>query len=178
MDKYELDYQMALLQDGDEQAFEKIYNETKRPVFSFIFSFCKNYHSAEDLMQNTYIKVRQNVDSYHRGTNPLAWIFTIARNLTLNEINKQSRELTSDFSDGSENLLGDYSIKSSTESPLLKTMQSVLNETEQQIVLLYVVSGFKHREIADMLEKPLGTVLWTYRNAILKLKKELEKEDK
>ena len=39
-------------------------------------------------------------------------------------------------------------------------MNRVLNETERQIVTLHVISGFKHREIAELLEKPVGTVLW------------------
>ena len=45
-----------------------------------------------------------------------------------------------------------------------------------RIVTLHVISGFKHREIADLLEKPIGTVLWTYNNALAKMKKELIKE--
>lgn len=55
-------------------------------------------------------------------------------------------------------------------------MNKVLSDGERQIVILHVVSGFKHREIAQMLDKPLGTVLWAYNNALAKLKKELEKE--
>lgn len=55
-------------------------------------------------------------------------------------------------------------------------MNKVLGEEERQIVTLHVISGFKHREIAEMLEKPLGTELWTYNNALAKLKRELRKE--
>lgn len=179
MDRTELDYQMLLLQKGDESAFEVIYNETKRGLFSFILSMCKNYHTAEDIMQNTYIKLRTSVQSYTGGSNALAWIFTIAKNLTLNEIQKRKREVYTDYDAGAFEY-GEYTIddQSSSSSPLLKLIQTELNEQEQQIVLLYLVSGFKHREIADMLSKPLGTVLWTYRNAIAKLKKAMDKENK
>ncbi|MDD4839535.1 MAG: RNA polymerase sigma factor [Clostridia bacterium] len=177
MDRTELDYQMVLLQRGDESAFEVIYNETKRGLFSFILSYCKNYHTAEDIMQNTYIKLRMSVQSYSPGTNALAWIFTIAKNLTLNEMAKRKREIYSDFEQGAYEF-GEYTIDDKMSSPLLKMVQENLNETEQQIILLYLVSGFKHREIADMLDKPLGTVLWTYRNAISKLRKVMEKENK
>ncbi|HKL94027.1 MAG TPA: RNA polymerase sigma factor [Clostridia bacterium] len=177
MDRVELDYQMVLLQNGDETAFEVIYNETKRGLFSFILSFCKNYHTAEDIMQNTYIKLRTSVQSYTAGSNALAWIFTIAKNLALNDIAKRKREVYSDFEQGAVEY-GEYTIDDKMTSPLLKIIEQNLNEAEQRIVLLYLVSGFKHREIADMLNKPLGTVLWTYRNAISKLRKVMEKENK
>ncbi len=177
MDRTELDYQMTLLQNGDENAFEKIYQETKRGLFSFILTMCRNYHTAEDILQNTYIRLRTSVASYTPGTNALAWLFTIAKNLTLNDIAKRKREVYTDF-DKPTLEHGEYTIDDQLSSPLLKTIYSTLNETEQQIVMLYLISGFKHREIASMLQKPLGTVLWTYRNAISKLKKELEKENK
>lgn len=176
MDRKELDRQMTLLQQGDEGAFEVIYNETKRGLFSFILSICKNYHTAEDLMQNTYIKVRGSIGSYNPGSNALAWIFTIAKNLTLNELQKRKREVYSEFDTGSFDL-GHYTIDDKTTSPLLDIILSTLNESESQIVLLHLVSGFKHREIAEMTKRPLGTILWAYRNAIKKLKKALEKEE-
>ena len=56
-------------------------------------------------------------------------------------------------------------------------MKKVLNEDELQIVLLHVVAGYKHREIAAMLDKPLGTVTWTYNNAIKKSREYFEKEE-
>ena len=62
-------------------------------------------------------------------------------------------------------------------SPVTSAMNKVRNEDERQIVTLHAISGFKHREIADMLDKPLGTVVWSYNNALSKLKKELQKED-
>ena len=61
-------------------------------------------------------------------------------------------------------------------SPIIAVMNKVLGDEERQIVTLHVIAGFKHREIAEMLDKPLGTVLWAYNNALAKMKKQLEKE--
>ncbi len=174
MDRYELDRLMQLFQQGDETAFEEIYNQTKKGLFSFILSICKNYHTAEDIMQNTYIRVRNSITSYQIGGNPLAWIFTIGRNLTINELNRQKREVFSDFSDG--NIGGQYVLDDQLQSPIFAKMAKVLSEDELQLVTLHLISGFKHREIAEMCNKPLGTVLWAYRNALNKVKKVLEKE--
>ncbi len=174
MDKMELDKKMLQLQQGDEQAFEDIYNDTKRGLFAFILSICRNYHTAEDMMQTAYIKLRTTIGSYKAGSNAYAWLYTIAKNATLNELAKQSRETATDMQDG----LAKYGTYTMDEdgSPVTQVMNKVLNETERQIVSLHAISGFKHREIAEMLEKPLGSVLWAYNNALAKIKKQLEKE--
>ncbi len=174
MDKMELDKKMLQLQQGDEQAFEDIYNETKRGLFAFILSICRNYHTAEDMMQTAYVKLRTTIGSYKAGSNAYAWLYTIAKNATLNELAKQSRETATDMQEG----LAKYGTYTMDEdgSPITQVMNKVLNETEREIVTLHVISGFKHREIAEMLEKPLGSVLWAYNNALAKIKRQLEKE--
>ena len=61
MTKQELDKKMLALQQGDENAFEDIYNDTKRGLFAFILSICRNYHTAEDMMQTAYIRLRTTI---------------------------------------------------------------------------------------------------------------------
>ncbi|MCM1042836.1 MAG: sigma-70 family RNA polymerase sigma factor [Corallococcus sp.] len=56
-------------------------------------------------------------------------------------------------------------------------LKAALNDDEMQIVVLHAVAGYKHREIAQILGKPQGTVTWTYKNAITKLQNYLSKED-
>lgn len=165
---------MLLLQRGDEQAFEDIYNDTRRGLFAFILSICRNYHTAEDMMQTAYIRLRTTIASYKAGGNAYAWLYTIAKNATLNELNRQKRETLTDLDDAG-NKFGTYTMNEDG-SPVTAVMNRVLGDIERQIVTLHVMSGFKHREIADILQKPLGTVLWTYNNALAKMKKALEKE--
>ena len=174
MTKQELDQKMLRLQQGDETAFAEIYEETKRGLFAFILSICRNYHTAEDMMQTTYIRLRTTISSYKAGSNALAWLYTIAKNLTLNELAREKRETTTSFEDDSA-VYGSYKINEEG-SPLIAVMNKVLSESERQIVTLHVIAGFKHREIAEMLDKPIGTVLWAYNNALAKMKKALEKE--
>ena len=176
MTKQELDQKMLRLQQGDETAFAEIYEETKRGLFAFILSLCRNYHTAEDMMQTTYIRLRTTISSYKAGANAFAWLYTIAKNLTLNEMAREKRETTASFDDDSAKY-GSYTIQDDG-SPIFAVMNKVLSAGERQIVSLHVISGFKHREIAEMLEKPLGSVLWTYNNALAKMKKELEKENR
>ena len=174
MTKQELDLLMLQLQKGDENAFEKIYEETKRGLFAFILSICRHYQTAEDMMQTTYIRLRTTISSYKAGANAYAWLYTIANNVTLNEINRKKREQTSAFDDDSA-MYGSYKMNEEG-SPIIAVMNKVLGDEERQIVTLHVIAGFKHREIAEMMGKPLGTVLWAYNNALAKMKKQLEKE--
>ena len=177
MDRTELDYLFTKLMHGDEDAFEKIYKETKRGVFSFVYSICNDYYTAEEMMQETYIRIRSAINTYKPGGNALAWMFTIAKNLTLNEMAKRKREIPTDLEDPALGYQASYTMPEEEEEGLLVSLvKKILNPDEQQIVMLHVVSGFKHREIAEMMHKPLGTVLWAYNNALSKLKKAYEKE--
>ena len=60
----------------------------------------------------------------------------------------------------------------------LKQLFRVLNDEERQIIVMHVVTGMKHREIADQMNKPLGTVLSKYNRGLRKLKKSVEKSGK
>jgi len=174
MTKQELDKKMLELQQGDEKAFEDIYTETNKGLFAFLLSYCKDYQLAEDMMQNSYIRLRTTIAQYKAGSNAFAWLYTIAKNTTINELNRRKREMPIDMENGSE-VFGSYTYEYE-DTPIMRLMAKLLTDAERQIVTLHVISGFKHREIADMLDKPLGTVLWTYNNALAKLKKTIEKD--
>ena len=165
-----LDKAMQALKDGDTDAFEYIYNETKRVVFYCAFSILKDHGLAEDIMQNTYIKVKQYCHSYQKGTKPIAWITTIARNLSINEHNRRKKELYTDFSD--YNTHASYSL--SDDKLVLSTAFKCLNEREAQLVVMHVLGGLKHRELAEIFNMPLGTVLFKYNYALKKLRKHIE----
>lgn len=177
MDRITLDNTMLRIARGDELAFEELYNQTKNGLYSFVLSICGDHHLAEDIMQSTYIRIRLSAKMYKAGSNTLAWIYTIAKNLTYNELAKQKREISLDFDERGGNIGGHYTIDNSISSPLLNIIKKELNQTEAQIITLHLISGFKHREIADMLEKPLGTVLWAYKNALNKIKSKYREED-
>lgn len=160
------------MQYGDDKAFDKVYNLTSKSVFSMCLSVLKNHEDAEDLMQATYVKVIEKIHYYKPNTNGYAWVLTIAKNLCLNEYKKRKRECVTDFNENEFLLEGTDNTKPA-EVPVFKLAKKVLSEQELSIVLMYAVSGFKHKEIAEILDKPLGTVLWSYNNALKKLKKNL-----
>ncbi len=171
MNKARLNKLALQTQNGDEDAFCEIYQITKKGVFSFVYSVVGDYSVAEEIMQDTFIKVKQNINSFNGG-NFSAWLIQIAKNMAFNHIKKAKRETPLEDADKK----GGYTINESG-GVAVEALQKALGEEERQIVVLHAVGGYKHREIAEILNKPLGTVTWTYKNAMRKLKNYIEGEN-
>ena len=171
MSKSRINELMVKVQMQDDAAFEALFNECKRPVFSFIYTYVKNYHSAEDLLQDTFIKIKMNAQSYKAGTNAMAWILETAKNTAIDYLRKENRVKRADIEEanlkGSEPDFNDSLI-------VHDLLNKYVNDEDRQIVLLHLVYGYKNREIAKILDMPLGTVLWRYNTALKTLKKALK----
>ena len=170
MDKRTLNGLMALVRRGDENAFADLFEGAKKGVFSFIYSYVKNYHTAEDLVQETFIKVRQKTDLYQDGTNASAWILQIAKNTALDFLRKDGKNKSVELDENTSFNSPDENVR----LDLHDIINAVLNGEERQVVLLHLIGGYKNREIAEILNIPLGTALWKYNVAIKKLKEKLK----
>ena len=91
-----LDEALGKLAEGNDAAFDKIYEETRRTVYYIALSVVRERMLAEDVMQTTYLKVLGNASRYRRGTNAAAWIARIARNEALDLMRRRSREYSVD----------------------------------------------------------------------------------
>lgn len=157
---------------GDNAAFERLYIETKGLVFAVSLSVVRNKTEAEDLTADTFLAVKRYAAGY-RGGSGKAWLARIARNLALNALKKRAREVFVDYTEN-ESLYGEYSIDEQFADNLaLKTALMRLSGEAREIVLMHN-AGMKHREIAEAMGLPLGTVTWKYNEALKKLKGYLE----
>ena len=155
---------------GDEEAFEQLYNLTYRPVFSFLLSLTMNQDDAKDLLQETYLRVYGCAHMYREG-NPMSWIMKISKNLFL--MDRRKRKPQPVFGGKSENHVPVSldCIEDVETRILLEQLFVKLTPEEREIVVMHITCGFRHREIAQILDKPLGTVLAKYNRAMKKLKK-------
>ena len=157
---------------NDGAAFRELYQKTSGVVYGFAMSILRNKHDAEDVMHDAFIKIYSSAVTYKPSGNPMAWILTIVRNLCLNRIRagKVCEEL-SEYDD-----LAGVSNDSETmlDRMVLETAMSVLDAEERQIVVLHAMTGLKHREIAEILELPTGTITSKYNRALKKMRKEME----
>lgn len=170
-----VDILLQKMKEGDEEAFGRLYELTSRQVFSYLLSIVNEYHTAQDLTQDTYIKIRQGVGSYQSG-NAFAWIMQIAKNAAYSERKKSKKSVPTDF-EAESGRYGSYTVDRD-EIPILEIVRTRLEEIDSKIILMHISAGYKHREIAAELKIPLGTVLWRYNKAIKKLQKIIKEEYK
>ncbi len=163
---------------GDQEAFRQLYQNTDRTIYSFILSILKNPQDAEEVMQETYIKVWTSASGYHAQGKPLAWMFTIARNLCYMKFREQKHQSDLGLDDLEGQETGEFcpQIENAADKMVLKAALELLKDEERQIVLLKNSSGLKHREIASALGLPLATVLSKYNRAMKKLEQYLREE--
>lgn len=132
-------------------------------LLRFALKLTANREEANDLLQETSLKALDNEDKYAPDTNFKGWMYTIMRNIFINNYRKVVREQT--YVDQTDNLyhlnLPQDSGFDSTEGAYdLKEMRRVVNAlpSEYRVPFSMHVAGFKYREIADKLDLPLGTV--------------------
>lgn len=132
-------------------------------MLNFAYMLTSNRDDAYDLLQDTTLKVLDNEDKYTEGTNFKGWVFTIMRNLFINNYRRVVRNAT--VVDTTENL---YHLNLSSESCIETPEESfgageisaAINEfsDEYRIPFSMHVAGYKYEEIADHMGLPLGTV--------------------
>jgi RNA polymerase sigma factor (sigma-70 family) len=161
----ELCVKLIALRNGDKIAFEEIYKHLKTPMYTIILRIIQDKALSEDILQEVFIKLYQSPPT-PPIKNPRAYIFQIARNLAIDNVRKRPQ-----FADleSIENIVylptDDFSQKTD-----INYAMKTLPLQECQIVSLHINGELKFREIADMMDIPLGTVLWKYQKSIKRLR--------
>ena len=173
--------QMLLMKQGDKQGLKEIYDEYGRLIYSVMVNVVKNNHNAEDLTSDFFLKIWSMTDNFLGGNGHKRWLVTIARNMAIDFLRKNGREeLTIDVDSNDSDDAG-FSKKEladnvDSESTVIGNMTvndalQKLEGLEREVINLKLFAELTFKEIAKILGKPLGTVTWKYRNAILKLQK-------
>ncbi|HIW74497.1 MAG TPA: RNA polymerase sigma factor [Firmicutes bacterium] len=163
---------LAEIAQGSEEALRALYVETSAAVYGFALSILKNPHDAEDVMQETYIRLYGAASAYRPQGKPMAWILAIVRNLARMRLREAGKTV---LPDSQEQWPEDTALfhSGSDDRLVLEAAMRLLSDEERQVVMLHAVSGLRHREIATLLEQPLSTVLSRYHRALAKLRREL-----
>jgi RNA polymerase sigma-70 factor (ECF subfamily) len=180
----------ALAKEGREPAFRELVRRYERPVFSLIFRMVRDRETAEDLAQDTFIKVLNNIDRYRPEFKLSSWLFKIANNVTIDHLRR--RQLATVSLDGSphaqtaaEAQATSLDIESRGESAL-EAMESrelgtaieraigKLRPEYRSCILPRHVEGRSYEEIAATLDLPLGTVKTYIHRARHELREALE----
>lgn len=172
----ELDRLLLQVGRGDREALALLYDRARAAVYALALSILKDAHEAEDVTQDTFVKVWESAPGYRAQGSPMAWMLTVARNLARMRLRRGSRQVGLEEEEWNV-IPADAPAVSPEDRQVLQTALAALGEEERQIVLLHAVTGLKHREIAELLELPLATVLSKYHRGLKKLRKQLEGDD-
>lgn len=129
----------------------------------FAINLTKDNEAANDLYQETLYKALANHDKYSTGTNIKAWLFTIMRNIFINDYRRKAKQRTIFDSTPNEYLINlkQIAVSNAAESDMrvkeIKNAIQQLPEIFKTPFLLYF-DGYKYHEIADVLNEPLGTI--------------------
>ncbi len=169
----ELDVYVERYMCGDKNAFDIIYQETKKPIYLSIYPIIKNKEIIEDLMQDAYVKIINSMEYYKLGTNFLAWVSKIARNIAINYYNYNKRQIVIDITEN-ESMFG----QTKNNNYLLDDALSVLEGYEKDIFTYRIIMGFSLKEISNILGMPISTIHYMYKNTIKKIKKHITGDSK
>jgi len=163
---------------GDPKAFEALYRKYERPLFSFILKLVRNRESAEDIFQQTWIKVIRALPGYREKGRFSSWIFGIGYHCFIDAVRKNKiRNWEDASSERGSDRIGDDSMNPETlfimreRQRWLEESIQELPEDQKQILLLRIVADMPFKEIARLLECPLNTVLGRMHYAMKNLQK-------
>lgn len=165
----ELDRLMLQVGRGDREAFARLYSLTQGAVYALALSLLQNNQEAQDTAQDVFVRVWESAPAYRPQGAAMAWLLTIARNMARTRLRQSGRQVSLEEEKWNA-IPAERPEVSPEDRQILQEALAQLGAEERQIVLLHAVTGLKHREIAQLLERPLSTVLSKYHRGLKKLK--------
>ncbi len=172
-ERRELDRLLSGVAAGEREALAQLYRRTRTAVYGLALSNVKNAHDAQDVTQDTFVRVWDSAQQYRPQGSPMGWLLAVARNLALMKLRQGARQEQLDEEEW-DAIPADSPAVTPEDRQILQTALASLADQERQVVMLHAVTGLKHREIATLLQVPLATVLSKYHRALKKLRVQLE----
>jgi len=158
---------MRRCREGDMGAFELIVLRYKDAIFNFTYHFVADYHRAQDLSQETFLRVLRNVDRYKSRNSFKTWLYRIAANLCKNELRDRSRRKMLSLDDPAVDIetlsrnhyiSPDKAYENEEVRRLVKDAVGSLPEDQRMAIIMREYQGFSYEEIASALNCTLGAV--------------------
>lgn len=178
MDQKILDH---ILDKDWEQAFKLLVKDYHQRVYWQIRRMVLIHEDADDIAQNVFIKIYQNLNSFKNESKLSTWIFKITYNETINFIHKNAKEQNVSFEDYSMNIADDlstdeYYTGDEIELKLQKAIAS-LPEKQRVVFMMKYYDEMKYEQISEISGTSVGALKASYHHAVTKIKEFLEDED-
>ncbi len=163
--------------NGDPAGFDELLRRYKRPLFGYVYKMLGDKGEAEDVFQETFIRIIRNASKYDPEKRFSSWLFSIAHNLSIDSLRtRKTRPLP--FADPPE--IGasaaydpELSAMNSQTGRVIQAAIAGLPEQQRQVFIMREYSGMSFKEIAEATESPLNTVLGRMHLAVKKLRSSL-----
>jgi RNA polymerase sigma-70 factor (ECF subfamily) len=171
---------MLRFQAGEPRAFEALVFRHRTPVFSFLLRLTGDRARAEDLCQDTFLKVVRAAGGWQERARFQAWLYSIARNLAVDEARRMAFRRAEPLGPGApggdppaSDPAPDRAVESALLRPKLEAAVAGLPEEQREVFLLREYAGLRFAEIAEVTRTPENTVKSRMRYALLALRASL-----
>ncbi|MFJ7936178.1 RNA polymerase sigma factor [Sporosarcina sp. NPDC096371] len=157
---------------GNKQAYAHLINKYKNPLYATILRMTKNPHDAQDLVQEAFIKVYEQLRKYDETGTFASWMYRVAINHCMDEFRKKRYKMQQvEIEEGSivSSDTPEIIFMKNEESRRLERLVATLPEDERIIILLRYVNELSYQEISELVDTPLATV----RNKLYRAKKKM-----
>ena len=168
---------MALVQDGDAQAFEVIFDRHADAAFSLAYRMCGRQAMAEDVVQEAFLSLWRSGARYdHRRGSVRSWILAVIHNRAIDTFRRAVVRTSRDVADEglTERMTAaertDAEVERRDEAGRIRAALGDLPPEQRQVIELAYFGGFSHSEIADILKLPAGTIKGRMRLGLSKLR--------
>lgn len=176
---------LSLYKDGSEEAFAELVGRHKNRVFTTIYLIVKDTYTAEDLLQDSFVKAINTIKKgrYNEEGKFLPWLLRIAHNLAIDYFRKSKRYPTIVMEDGSnvfntidfaEDSVEALQIKNDTHA-LLKNLIQELPDAQKEVLIMRHYMQMSFQEIAETTGVSINTALGRMRYALINLRKKMDK---
>lgn len=174
---------IARFQQDDNYAYDLLVKRYKDPLLNFIYRFLGNQTDAEDILQETFLRLYKNKHYYKEVAKFSTWIYTIAGNLAKTELRKRKRRKFFSLSQ-TANDDHDFEIPDESRNPEQEANSKITDQIIQdaidklspkfkEVIILRDIQGFSYDEISEMVDVPLGTIKSRVNRARLRLQGDL-----
>lgn len=174
------DVDAALVNDckrGDRRAMSQLVSQYQRPVFNAAYRILGNTDDAADATQTVFLKVFEHLADYDQKFKFFSWVYRIAVNESLNQVQKRRRQEPLDDSQASPWQGPAETLDSKRRCKRVQDAMMLLNDDYRTVVVLKHMSGCSYQEISEILQLPEKTVKSRLYSARQLLKKTLHEDD-
>lgn len=171
--------------DGDESSIEVLIKRHKSKVYTYILMLVKNQELAEDIFQDTFIKVVKSLrlNRYKDDGRFIGWVLRIAHNLVIDHFRRQKNMRTISNTDGKVDLFNNAKFSDSTiedhmiSDQIRKKVKSLIDylpEEQKEVVIMRHYMDLSFKEIANLTDVSINTALGRMRYALINIRKLIE----